>query len=84
MEEEKELSFFKKVIICIKDFEKYPMLASKGWGVVLAYMLKLLAIFTLIASFTFVYSLKKDIELSSIVSENTEISQSVQSMFRAA
>ena len=65
MNEEKELSFFKKVIISIKDFEKYPMLASKDWKVVLAYMLKLLAIFTIISSFTFVYSVERDIKTGS-------------------
>ena len=65
MKEKKELSFFRKVIISIKDFEKYPMLASKDWKIVLAYMLKLLAIFTIISAFTFVYSIQKDIRTGS-------------------
>ena len=31
---EKEISFFKKIIMSIKDFEKYPELACKKWNVV--------------------------------------------------
>ncbi len=62
MNEEKENSFWKKVIISIKDFEKYPQLASKNWGIVLSYLVKLLAIFTIIVSFTSVYEIAKQIE----------------------
>ena len=62
MNEEKENSFWKKVIISIKDFEKYPQLASKNWGIVLSYLVKLLAIFTIIVSFTSVYEMSKQIE----------------------
>jgi len=62
MKEENKISFFKKLIISIKDFEKYPELASKSWTVVLSYLLKLLAIFVMIASFVSVYNLSKQIE----------------------
>lgn len=62
MNEEKEISFFKKLMTSIKDFEKYPDLASKRWGVVLSYLIKLLAIFTIIVSFTATYKIAKQIE----------------------
>lgn len=61
MKEEKEISFFKKLIISIKDFEKYPELATKKWTVVLSYLGKLLVIFTIIASFTSVYTIAEEI-----------------------
>lgn len=60
MKEEKEVSFFKKLIISIKDFEKYPELASKNWNIVIAYFVKLLAIFVLLISFLYVYDLAKE------------------------
>ena len=56
MKEKKEDSFFKKVITSIKNFEEYPKLASRSWSVVLAYMLKLLAIFTIIAVIAFMFT----------------------------
>lgn len=62
MSEEKEVSFLKKLIISIKNFEKYPELASKKWGVVLSYFVKLLAIFTVVAAFASTYMLVKKIE----------------------
>lgn len=62
MKEEKEVSFFKKLIISIKDFEKYPELASKSWIKVLSYLAKLLMIFVLVVSFTTVYDLSKQIQ----------------------
>lgn len=62
MNEEKEPSFFKKIIISIKDFDKYPYLASKRWQVVVSYLIKLIAIFTIIVSFTVTYKLSKKIE----------------------
>lgn len=61
MKEEKEISFLKKLIISIKDFEKYPELASKSWVVVLSYLVKLLVIFTIIISFASVYDLSKQV-----------------------
>ena len=60
MKKKKDISFLKKVIMSIKDFEKYPMLASKDWSVVLAYLLKLLAIFTVIGTCSIMYTIFKE------------------------
>ena len=60
MKKKKDISFLKKVIMSIKDFEKYPMLASKDWSVVLAYLLKLLAIFTLIGTCSIMFTIFKE------------------------
>lgn len=62
MKDEKEVSFFKKLIMSIKDFEKYPELASKSWAKVLSYLAKLLAIFVIVASFASVYKLSKQVQ----------------------
>lgn len=62
MKQEKEISFFKKLVISIKDFEKYPELASKRWSIVLSYLLKLLAIFAIIISFAFTYQTAQEIQ----------------------
>ena len=62
MKEEEKVSFFKKLIISIKDFDKYPELASKSWGVVISYLTKLLAIFIVVASFVSVYNVSKQIQ----------------------
>lgn len=61
MNEEKEISFFRKMIISIKNFEKYPELASKKWSIVIAYLVKLLILFTVVVSFCSVYKIKDDI-----------------------
>ena len=60
MKKKKDISFLKKVIMSIKDFEKYPMLASKDWSVVLAYLLKLLAIFTVIGTCSIMYTIFRE------------------------
>ena len=62
MKDEKEISFLKKLIMSIKDFEKYPELASKSWAKVLSYLVKLLAIFVIVASFASVYKLSKQVQ----------------------
>lgn len=61
MNKEKELSFFKKMIISIKNFEKYPELAGEKWSIVIAYLVKLLILFTIVASFCSVYKIKNNI-----------------------
>lgn len=61
MNQEKEASFFKKVYMSIFKIEKYPQLASKKIGAVLSYMIKLLAIFTIIVSFCLVYETKQEL-----------------------
>ncbi len=43
-----EMSFFKKVVSSIKDFERYPEMATQRVVATLKYLLKLIAIFTLI------------------------------------
>lgn len=62
MNKEKEKSFFKKLIISIKDFEKYPELASKRWGIVISYLIKLLAIFTIIVSYAITYKISNGLQ----------------------
>lgn len=62
MKDEKEISFFKKLIISIKDFERYPELASKSWTKVLPYLVKLLTIFVIVASFASVYALAEQVQ----------------------
>ncbi len=62
MKEEKELSFFKKVLVSIKDFEKYPELASKSWGIVFSYFIKLFLLFVAVVALTSVYEFVKDFQ----------------------
>lgn len=62
MNEEKKVSFFRKLVMSIKDFEKYPELASKKWGVVISYLVKLLAIFVIVVSFVSVYGLSVQVQ----------------------
>lgn len=62
MNDEKEVSFLKKLIMSIKDFEKYPELASKSWTKVLSYFVKILTIFVIVASFVSVYELSKQVQ----------------------
>ena len=61
MEETNKISFFKKIMISIKDFDRYPELASKRAISVLLYIIKLIAIFTIIVSLTNLYSISKQI-----------------------
>ena len=58
----KDVSFFRKLIISIKDFERYPELASKKWPVVLSYLIKLLVVFTVVVSFVVTYEVSKKIQ----------------------
>lgn len=62
MNKEKEESFFKKLIMSIKNFEKYPELASKKWDIVLSYFLKLLLLFVILTSFATTYQIEKKIQ----------------------
>jgi len=56
-----EISFIKKVIISIKDFEKYPELAMQKIGSVILYIIKLLAIFTVVVSLLAVYQIVEQV-----------------------
>ena len=62
MSDKKENSFFNKLIISIKNFEKYPELAIKNWKEVLSYIIKLLLIFTAISSIAYSYAIPKQIK----------------------
>ena len=62
MSDKKENSFFNKLIISIKNFEKYPELAIKNWKEVLSYIIKLLLIFTAISSIAYSYVIPKQIK----------------------
>ncbi len=56
----KENSFIKKFISSIKDFEKYPEMATKSFGQVCKYLITLIAIFTLLVTALSVYNISKD------------------------
>ena len=73
MNEEKKYSFFKKVIISIKNIEKYPELASKNWVQVLDYIFKLIIIFAIFATFAFMYSEYKKFTNETIVDQNQKV-----------
>lgn len=60
MKEEK-ISFLKKVIICIKDFEKYIELAASNVKTTLIYLMKLVAIFAIVMTAIFVYEMSGQI-----------------------
>ena len=55
MEQEK-IGFFKKVLISIKDFEKYDIFALESFKDSIKYLFTLILIFSIIA--TLVYSIK--------------------------
>ena len=57
-----ETSFFKKIIISIKDFERYPELAAQKITSVLLYIVKLMAIFTIVATSLSVYKIANQIQ----------------------
>ncbi len=57
-----ETSFFKKLIISIKDFERYPELAAQKVTSVLLYIVKLMAIFTIVATSLSVYKIANQIQ----------------------
>lgn len=57
----KENSFINKFISSIKDFEKYPEMASKPFNIVISYLIKLMLIFTLIVTSISIYDVSKNI-----------------------
>lgn len=57
-----ETSFFKKIWISIKDFEKYPELAIQKVTKVVVYVIKLMAIFAVIATMLSVYMISQQIQ----------------------
>lgn len=58
----KETPFISKVLSSIKDFEKYPEMASKQFTIVLKYLIKLVAIFTLVVAIISTYDISKNIK----------------------
>ena len=52
---EKKIPFFKKIIICIKDLDKYNMLISEKMRRSIIYLLEIMIIFTLIVSGVLTY-----------------------------
>jgi hypothetical protein len=58
----KEDSFINKMLSSIKDFEKYPEMATKPFSTVFKYLVKLIAIFTLIVAILSTYSTSKNIQ----------------------
>lgn len=58
----KETPFINKVLSSIKDFEKYPEMASKQFTIVLKYLIKLVAIFTLVVAIISIYDISKNIK----------------------
>lgn len=55
MEQEKKVSFFKKLFYSMVDFEKYQDFALEKVGKIVRYLLGLLLIFTIIVSLAFTY-----------------------------
>lgn len=57
MNEEKEISFFKKILISIKDFDKYAELATLSINKTMLYIMKLIAIYTIVVATISVYQI---------------------------
>lgn len=80
---EKKLSFIKKVIISIKDFDKYEVFLYEGFQKSLLYLIQIMAIFTAIVTILSVYDYSKKLDtaervfnekVSSISYENEKLS----------
>lgn len=54
-DKEEKVSFFKRIILSIKDFEKYQFFATETVGKAVKYLALLMIIFTAIISITFTY-----------------------------
>jgi len=75
MKEEK-IPFLKKIVICIKDFEKYTELAASKAKTTIMYIIGLMAIFTVVVTGIFIYDMSKQIDgiYNYIENQITEIS----------
>ena len=58
----KERTFMHNLISSIKDFEKYPEMASKPFSTVIKYLIKLMLIFTFVVTIVSVFVISKDIQ----------------------
>lgn len=61
-ENTKKMNFFNRVIISIKDFEKYVILASEKTRTAIAYLAILIIIFSLVVSGAITYKFGNSIE----------------------
>lgn len=61
-ENEKKLNFFNRLIISIKDFEKYIIFASEKTKTAVAYLAILIIIFSLVVSSAITYKFGNSIE----------------------
>ena len=59
---ELKIPFFKKVLMAIKDFEKYVEFAASKFSDTFLYALKIVAIFTFFLSVISVYKISKDVK----------------------
>lgn len=79
MKEEKKVSFWRKIVISIKDFETYIELAASKAKTTLLYIMGLIAIFTVAVTAIFIYDMSRQVdevrnyienEISEILYEN--------------
>ena len=70
-ESEKKLNFLSKFIISIKDFEKYIFLAAEKSSEAISYLLKLMLLFSLIISLTFMFKVVNKVNrMARYINEN--------------
>ena len=67
-EERKKFNFFKLVWYSISKFEKYPEMASLGVKKALVYFLELMIIFSIVFTFSYVYTIKTSNESETTIS----------------
>lgn len=63
-ENTKKMNFFNRVIISIKDFEKYVILASEKTRTAIAYLSILIIIFSIVIAGAFTYKFGKSIQIA--------------------
>ena len=70
-EKTKKTSFLKKVLISIKDFDKYELFIKEDLGQAVKYLFKLIAIFTLVITAISVYQFSKAVtNLANVIENN--------------
>ena len=75
MKKEEKISFLKRMIISIKDFEKYQDFALENVKVGIKYLLKLMLIFIAVISVTLSYKSSITINNGNISNVDFEISE---------
>ena len=81
MNKEKKISFFKRVIISIKDFDRYSELATLNIKTTIFYVIKLMIIISLVVSILFLYDILLLIFLSLNLLSNLSWYVNVKSTF---